>query len=509
MDLQHSSKQGNIGEEDPQTSSSTEDDMSEQSRNSLTPECTPPTSIPQRSPLDVSSNSPTRDGDLSHVPNGKLSSPPVANGTKTEGGITLEDDKKREHKRRSKNWTRAETLKLINMRTELDDRFRRSGKKAMLWEEIALALQRDKFSRDGQQCKDKWEKLTAAYKEVRDGIREKAEHPFFNELNALLSWKSYKKENDGCGEGGGSDAKRVKFELNSNPAISTWNQAGVSYTLNHQMGTIGMTEVRFNHGLNTMDLKEIRHSYGVNMNDAHRQAPLSPRKRKREEGISLDCSAVQELLDSVITRQQGFLKDLLDALDRKEQLKEKMRHEREEKWRAEERAQRLAFNSAMIRLTQRLLGERQPTVVSMDVVPARMVATSPNGGMCPKKRSKNWKKSEVANLIRIRQEMDSRFAMLTRRAGLWDELGEKLASLGTHRDGKQCREKWDKLMAEYKDVIDGRKDKDESPYFAQLSTCLGKSKDGDARSSSETTKDESGTDRAKDECAVAVAAVDG
>ncbi|MCO5555533.1 hypothetical protein L7F22_009078 [Adiantum nelumboides] len=503
MDLQCSLQPANNGEEEHQTSSSTEEDISDQSQNSLSTESTPPPNVPQRFPIDVSSNSPIGDAGLHHAANGILPSQPIQNGTKAEGNVALDDDKKREHKRRSKNWTRAETLKLIKMRTELDERFRRSGKKAMLWEEIALALQKDKFSRDGQQCKDKWEKLTAAYKEVRDGTREKSEHPFFNELNALLSWKSYKKECDGCCDGG--DAKRVKFEFNGNPAISSWNQAGVSCALTPHLGTVGMTEVRFDHGFGRVDLKEVRHGYGVNnmdMNEARRQASLAPKKRKGEEVISsLDCSAVRELLDSIITRQQSFLKDWLDALDRRECLKEQMRHEREEKWRAEEREQRFAFNTAMIRLTQRLLGERPPTTVSMDMVPACMVATTSNGGTCTKKRSKNWKKSEVANLIRMRQEMDNKFVMSTRRAGLWDELGEKLASLGTQRDGKQCREKWDKLMAEYKDVVDGRKDKDESTYFGQLSTMMGKFKEGDAKSSSETTKDDCASDKRKNDCA--------
>jgi hypothetical protein len=46
---------------------------------------------------------------------------------------------------------------------------------------------------------------------------------------------------------------------------------------------------------------------------------------------------------------------------------------------------------------------------------------------------------------------------------------------GIKRDGKQCREKWDKLMAEYKDVSDGKRDQQESPYFAELTSILGRS----------------------------------
>ena len=80
--------------------------------------------------------------------------------------------------------------------------------------------------------------------------------------------------------------------------------------------------------------------------------------------------------------------------------------------------------------------------------------------------------------------MESRFLQSTRRAGLWEEMGEKLASMGIQRDGKQCREKWDKLMAEYKDVIDGRKDREESPYFKELSTFMKKVKETEEANSS-------------------------
>lgn len=498
MNTQPSSSQGDdVDDEAP--SSSTEDDMTDDaSQDSLT--VVRSTVLPPH----TSSHPPgSKDVVLPHVlpinvPASQLRAP---NGLKIDGTITLEDDKKREHKRRSKNWTRPETLKLIKMRKELDDQFRKSGRKIALWEEIALALQKEKFSRDGQQCKDKWEKLTAGYKEVRDGTRDKADHPFYNELDDLLSWKSYRKETDGCGNGG--DAKHVKFEdLGGSPRMPNWSQMGIPYTLSHGFNSTDMRDARFNHLANNMEMKSTQSNHGIHnmdVKEAHRQENSSPGKRKREEVVTLlDTGVIQELLDTILSKQEKFLKDMLDAVDRREQMKEQMRREREDRWREEDRAQRFALSSALIQLTQRLLGgERlaRPPAMNMDIVPANLAVTAPNGLACPKKRSKNWKKSEVWNLIRIRQEMENKFVMSTRRAGLWDELGEKLASLGIHRDGKQCREKWDKLMAEYKDVIDGRKDKDESTHFAQLTSVLGRLKDGDGdtKSSSETTKDEGTT----------------
>lgn len=90
-----------------------------------------------------------------------------------------EKEKEKEHKKRSKNWTRSETLKLIRLRTELEPRFAKGGRKSELWDEIAEALQNDQICRDAQQCRDKWEKLAAGYKGVRDGVRDREDNPFF------------------------------------------------------------------------------------------------------------------------------------------------------------------------------------------------------------------------------------------------------------------------------------------------------------------------------------------
>jgi hypothetical protein len=142
----------------------------------------------------------------------------------------------------------------------------------------------------------------------------------------------------------------------------------------------------------------------------------------------------------------------------------------------------------MVILTQKLLGETPAAGGIGAMMPSpRLTTTTQQPTNQPlnelgssKKRSKNWKKTEVMHLIRCRREMESKFAQSTRRAGLWDELGMKLSALGIKRDGKQCREKWDKLMAGYKDVIDGRREKEESPYFDELSIYLDTIKEKDS-----------------------------
>ncbi|RWR91315.1 trihelix transcription factor GTL1-like protein [Cinnamomum micranthum f. kanehirae] len=64
--------------------------------------------------------------------------------------------------------------------------------------------------------------------------------------------------------------------------------------------------------------------------------------------------------------------------------------------------------------------------------------------------------------------MEGRFEKAARRGAVWDELAEEISAEGVKRDGKQCREKWDKLMAELKEVSEGKRDRRESPYFGEL-----------------------------------------
>ncbi|MCO5564546.1 hypothetical protein L7F22_018209 [Adiantum nelumboides] len=377
----------------------------------------------------------------------------------------LHDDgnvRKKDHKKRSKNWSMLETSKLIRARAELDERFRSSGRKAALWEEIAQALQKADVSRDGQQCKDKWEKLTAGYKEVREGAREKDDLPFYKEIHHILSCKQERREN-GVLDDNGDASRNDKAELGNGHMLPNCPGPGP-------------------------------YASRPEINIQNEESVFAKKRKRDSESVSTtDISIVQELLESILTTQQQYFKDLLDAVEKKERIREQIRLEREEIWRAEERAQRYTFNNTMIILTQKLLGERPlgvTTALSVPTTATPMVSPS-NAFGSSKKRSKNWKRTEVFQLIRVRKEMESKFAKSSRRAGLWEEVASRLASLSIKRDGKQCREKWDKLMAGYKDVVDGRRDKDESPYYKELFSYMEMIKDLKGNAPADAFKEES------------------
>ncbi|MCO5579917.1 hypothetical protein L7F22_033784 [Adiantum nelumboides] len=377
-----------------------------------------------------------------HAPPEKFITKGAPNGSLPECDLDVEEDRKpdKEHKKRSKNWTRPETLKLIKLRTELAEKFNKAGRKSDLWEQIASSLQQEHISRDAQQCRDKWEKLMAGYKEVKDGIKDRDENPFYEELYPLLSGKLLRKEKDN--------------EL---------NEAGLLH-LQHSAG--GPKEAEREGPFTRFD-------YGSDGDEDGNLEERPSHKRKKYVAVT-DLQAVQAMLEMVISQQQKIFKDFLDTLERKEQQREKIRQEREEKWRAEELAQSRILNDAMIVLTEKLVGERVgAATTSMFPTPIVCNQAAHQGQMVPMKRSKNWKRAEVLQLIKLRGEMESRFAKSTRRAALWDELSDTLDSQGIKRDGKQCREKWDKLMAEYKDVTEGKREEGDSSYFQELTAVVG------------------------------------
>jgi len=78
-----------------------------------------------------------------------------------------------------------------------------------------------------------------------------------------------------------------------------------------------------------------------------------------------------------------------------------------------------------------------------------------NDGGGRNKRLNNSKQEKVLWLIKFTPKMELIFAKSTRWVALWEELAELLVAEGIKRDGKQCREKCNKMMAKFKDVSDG------------------------------------------------------
>lgn len=371
----------------------------------------------------------------------------------------------------------------------------------------------------------------AGYKEVRDGVKHKDDNPYYEDLYPLLSGRPPKREREPDTSIDYPPAKaepsKTSIAMDAQSHHPQQYQSFKTLSVDLQpfktvvmeghhhpsFKTLAMDVHHHHPSLKTLAMTGHLHhpSFETLARDGYQQLPLrgssvqglhqgsmsmdnhaapaadedtsEERTRKQRKGSKVvsvtDLHAVQNLLESIIASQQSFFKELLDEMEKKQELREQMRQEREEKWRAEERAQRHLFTEAMQILSQKLGGINgvvEPSLVgtaapdSMNHVPPVCSPIGENPG--PKRRSKNWKRSEVLQLIKLRGEMEGKFVKSTRRAALWGELADVLSTLGIRRDGKQCREKWDKLMSEYKDVVDGKKERGDSPYYPELQIAL-------------------------------------
>ncbi|KAH7439209.1 hypothetical protein KP509_04G050200 [Ceratopteris richardii] len=360
-----------------------------------------------------------------------------------------EDDRKheREHRKRSKNWTRSETLCLIRARSSLDVKFGRTGKKSDLWDQIGDEIQSKGFSRDAQQCKDKWEKLSASYKEVKDGLRQKDDFVFYGEMHALVSGRSKKRRRD--------DEDFTKGGANVSLAEDEELDLSRGFVLRGDG-----SQFHFGASVESLsDMHPVNVDDGVDMNSGSKYTPV------------IDLTAMQDLVDSYLERQRKFFANLLDEVERRAELKEMARQEREGKWRKEERQQRLRFMNSIIILTQKLLGELP---VSSDFSSlADCLDNASADEQENMKEPKNWTKSEVFELIKLRAKMEGKFCMSVRKVELWEEIAKTFSAYGINRNGEQCKEKWEKLMSDFKIVLDGRMDPTRSPHFADPKPLLG------------------------------------
>ncbi|KAG0497368.1 hypothetical protein HPP92_002059 [Vanilla planifolia] len=86
-------------------------------------------------------------------------------------------------------WPRQETLTLLEIRTRLDPKFRESGQKAALWDEIARIMAEEYgYQRSGRKCREKLDNLYKYYKKTKEGKagRQDGKHyRFFRQLEAL------------------------------------------------------------------------------------------------------------------------------------------------------------------------------------------------------------------------------------------------------------------------------------------------------------------------------------
>nr|DAD44340.1 TPA_asm: hypothetical protein HUJ06_002569 [Nelumbo nucifera] len=236
---------------------------------------------------------------------------------------------------------------------------------------------------------DKWEKFTAGYKEVRESIRDKENYLFYNELDPLLSGKAQRRET------------LIRTQLRR-------QCQGIELPREIEMEIRGGED-------------EFIRSDGEDTEEDTNEFPGKKQQRSLNFRNDEMIKAFKDLFDSFLARQSRFFVVLLESMEWREKIREKIRLEREEKWREEDRQHRLMFQNAMTLFMKKIVHEG--VRCTSDSAPCHHVnlpASTPiaetavttagggggsGGGSAARKRSKNWKRAEVLLLIKVRTEM--------------------------------------------------------------------------------------------------------
>uniref|UniRef100_A0A2P2L670 Trihelix transcription factor GT-2 isoform X2 n=2 Tax=Rhizophora mucronata TaxID=61149 RepID=A0A2P2L670_RHIMU len=94
----------------------------------------------------------------------------------------------------SSRWPKVEVEALIRLRSTLDSKYKESGPKGPLWEEISAGMKRLGYNRNAKRCKEKWENINKYFKKVKESNKKRPEDsktcPYFHQLDALYREKN-------------------------------------------------------------------------------------------------------------------------------------------------------------------------------------------------------------------------------------------------------------------------------------------------------------------------------
>ncbi|KAK6778725.1 hypothetical protein RDI58_025443 [Solanum bulbocastanum] len=110
----------------------------------------------------------------------------AATGASVSGGCTLSA---LEMEGGNGRWLRQETLTLLEVRSQLDSKFKEANQKGPLWDEVSRIMSEEYgYQRSGKKCREKFENLYKYYKKTKDGKagRQDGKHyRYFRQLEAL------------------------------------------------------------------------------------------------------------------------------------------------------------------------------------------------------------------------------------------------------------------------------------------------------------------------------------
>ncbi|XP_022731221.1 trihelix transcription factor PTL-like [Durio zibethinus] len=88
-------------------------------------------------------------------------------------------------------WPRAEVEALIQVRCNLESKFREPGLKGPLWEEVSSFMASLGYQRSAKRCKEKWENINKYFRKSKENVKKRSQQsktcPYFDQLDQLYS----------------------------------------------------------------------------------------------------------------------------------------------------------------------------------------------------------------------------------------------------------------------------------------------------------------------------------
>ncbi|KAF4357217.1 hypothetical protein CsatB_023563 [Cannabis sativa] len=384
-------------------------------------------------------------------------------------------------------WPRQETLALLDIRSDMDAKFRDSSIKAPLWEEVSRKMSEHGFNRSAKKCKEKFENIYKYHKRTRDGRSGKSNgkaYRFFEQLEAL---------------------DHHSFD---HPFPPSGDQVNTS--LGESKTTAGTTRTSpSNVVINAIPCSV--HKPASNLGDSSpsnisSSSEESKGMRKEKKRLTQFFERLmKEVTDSQEKLQRKFIETLekceQDRLAREEVWKkqELERIKRESDLLVQERSIAAAKDAAVLAFLKKFSEQTEPfqfpeypiVSVEKDVDKQEKNHSGNDEQTCLDNQEKfnnnkkfvqvsssRWPKDEVDALIRLRTNLDTQYQDNGPKGPLWEDISAAMRKLGYNRSSKRCKEKWENINKYFKRVKDSNKrrveDSKTCPYFHQLDALYNK-----------------------------------
>uniref|UniRef100_A0A7N0V5Q5 Myb-like domain-containing protein n=1 Tax=Kalanchoe fedtschenkoi TaxID=63787 RepID=A0A7N0V5Q5_KALFE len=359
-------------------------------------------------------------------------------------------------------WPRQETLTLLEIRSRLDNKFKEANHKGPLWDEISRIMSDEHgYQRSGKKCREKFENLYKYYKKTKDGKagRQDGKHyRFFRQLEDLYGENKtnyvppllplretshfleqncfeHLKNTPSCC----NHANRPKLGSNTN-----YNSGG-----HHNFHSLSLSS-------NSSEFDTISCSEDYNDLSGTGVCDNGSSDKKRKGGRNWKAKIkghIDSQMKRLVEKQEAWLAEIMKTIEQTE--KERLLREEEWKTKEVERMDRermfWANERQWIEARDANLMEALHKFKGGEVLGAFNCYHFMSADHIDNKHNNQWAESEITKLVQTRAGMELKFEQYSGQCDwgqefvLWEEIANKMASLGINKSASMCKNKWESI----------------------------------------------------------------